>query len=100
MWCNNTLANVTNTYAVSLAAGTYRVTYDITSFASGNVTPRFTTSAGTVSGTTRVFGTHGVGTYVEDLVCTGAITDFNFRVTRSGSAMDVRLDNLVVERIS
>lgn len=99
--CANNAANVTNTYAMTKPSGTYRVTYDIVGpFTAGNVTPRFTTSAGLVSGTTRVFGTAGVGTYVEDIVCTGSITDFNFRVTRTGAAMQVSLDNVVIEKIA
>lgn len=100
--CNNNAANVTNSYAVGGSAGTYRVTYDIVApFNAGNITARFDTSAGVVSGATRSFGSSSAGTYTEDIVLTGSINAFEFRVTRSGgTSMDCRLDNLVVEKIA
>lgn len=100
LWCNNTAANVTNSYTVGGSAGTYRVTYDIVApFNSGNITARFNTTAGTVSGATRSPG-GGTGTFTEDIVLTGSINAFEFRVTRNGTSMDCRIDNLVVEKIA
>lgn len=101
LWCNNTAANVTNSYTIALSAGTYRVQYDIASpFNNGNITARFNTTGGVISGVTRNWGSAVAGTYTEDITVANAITAFEFRVTRNGTAMDCRLDNLIVTKLS
>lgn len=94
--CQNNAGNSTNTYAISLPAGIYQVTYDIVApFNAGNITARF--NGGAFNGLTRSFGAQSAGTYTEDIACSAAITNFEFRVTRSGVTMDLRLDNLVIK---
>lgn len=97
--CNNNAANVNNDYAVSLAAGTYRVIYDVVAQTQGNVIPQFTTTGATVSGTTN-FNPITPGTFSTDIVVPDPITALRMRVTRSNALMDVRLDNIIVQQLA
>lgn len=100
LWCNNTAANVTNSYNIALSAGTYRVQFDIVApYNAGDITPRFNTSGGVVSGPIYSLA-GGTGTKTADIVVPNTITQFQFRVTRDGTAMDCRLDNLIVTKLS
>ena len=94
--CQNTAANVTNTYAMSAPAGTFRVTFDIPTHVTGNITMRF--NSGAFVGTT-YSGTE-TGTFTNDIVCTAAVTVFEVRVTRDGSSMDCSVDNIFIEKIA
>lgn len=96
--CNNTAANVTNSYpTTTLAPGTYNVTYTISDFTAGNVTMRINSGGTLVTGTTRTQGTHPAGTYTDTLTITSTSTAFEVRVTRSGTAMDVKIDDILIE---
>ena len=93
---NNTAANVTATYNMSGAAGTYRVTFDIVTHASGNITMRF--NSGAYLGTSYI--DNETGTFVNDIVCAAPITVFEIRVTRDGTSMDCSVDNIIIQKIA
>lgn len=92
----NTAANVTATHAITGAAGTYRVKFDIVTHASGNITMRF--NSGTYVGTAYI--DNETGTFTNDIVCAGAITVFEIRVTRDGTSMNCSVDNITIQKIA
>lgn len=92
----NTAANVTATYNMNGAAGTYRVTFDIVTHASGNITMRF--NSGAYLGTSYI--DNETGTFVNDIVCAAPITVFEIRVTRDGTSMDCSVDNIIIQKIA
>ena len=97
--CANTAANVTNSYAISLPAGTYRINWEILApFTAGNASVRlFAGSA--IAGATRSAGADPAGAYVDDITVTAAVTALEVRVTRQGTTMDCRIDNITLNQI-
>ena len=102
--CNQT-ANANATYdltSLSLAAGTYRVEWQIVSATSGNYTARFASvNEGTLLGTTITYTAGGInGVYTDDFVVTSSPTSQSFRVTLTAGAAVGTLDNVKIYKIA
>ena len=98
--CNNTAANVTNSYATTvLTAGTYNVAFDLVDFNAGNVTMRINSGGTIVSGAIRSAGTTPSGSYSDNITIAATSTAFEIRVTRQGTTMDVKIDNIVITAV-
>jgi len=80
--------------AISLTAGSlYLLTYTVTSYTAGLLTPRFTNAGATVNNFT---GAVAVGTYSQYLTLTGAADALSFNANASGS---FSIDNVSLKKI-
>lgn len=95
--CNNTAANVTNSYNTAvLNPGTYDITYTLSDFNAGNFSVRINSGGTLVAGATRSAGSTPNGTYTDRVTISAVSTAFEVRVTRQGATMDVKVDDITV----
>lgn len=94
---NNNTANVTADKPLSLPAGTYTIMADLLAgngTTKGNIT--FRMNNGAYIQTAPAY-TDVLGPVSTTIVAAAAVTDFEIRVTRQDSAMDIKVDNVVVK---